>query len=287
MLILLRNRLKPSFITSCLSTAPRSRHLPAMTPILKSDLTEKNPTMRSISILLNQVFPTFLAPNTSKGALAYLTCDNGRIDARYLNGSTPAAAYRLETFRSMGSISQSSKKQIRCYFVTKCEFVNPNPTLEEMRDLRVCGDKHFLEKVTENTLDIYQSVVDAVLERSGMYKCGITLIVGPVIEMFELEGTRERRLVIGYRQLTSTNFFSALSDLYHFYGLTSSRKYVEQFSNGITVIGIYLLPTRNQSKFPPIESSIFQVCNKIFFVNVRLSRKHRYCTVSLNRSSSN
>src|SRR5579859_5273054 len=88
------------------------------------------------------------------------------------------------------------------------------------------------------------------------------LILGPVIEMLELEGTRERRLVIGYRQLTSTNFFSALSDLYHFYGLTSSRKYVEQFSNGITVIGIYLLPTRNQSKFPPIESSIFQVCNK-------------------------
>jgi glutamate dehydrogenase len=87
----------------------------------------------------------------------------------------------------------------------------------------------------------------------------MTLIAGPVIEMFELEGTRERRLVIGYRQLTSTNFFSALSDLYHFYGLTSSRKYVEQFSNGITVIGIYLLPARNQSKFPPIESSIFQV----------------------------
>src|SRR5271154_4575167 len=83
---------------------------------------------------------------------------------------------------------------------------------------------------------------------------------GPVIEMFELEGTRERRLVIGYRQLTSTSLFSSLSDLYHFYGLTSSRKYVEQFSNGITVIGIYLLPARNQSKFPPIESSIFQVC---------------------------
>lgn len=262
MLILLRNRLKPSFTTSYLSTAPRSRLLPAMTPISKSDLTEKNPTMQFISILPNQVFPTFLAPNTNKGALANLPCANGRIDARYLNGSTPAAAYRLETFRSMGSISHSSKKQIRCYFVTKCEFVNPNPTLEEMRDLRVCGDKSFLEKVTENTLDIYQSVVDAVLERSGMYRYGITLIVGPVIEMFELEGTRERRLVIGYRQLTSTNFFSALSDLYHFYGLTSSRKYVEQFSNGITVIGIYLLPARNQSKFPPIESSIFQVCNK-------------------------
>jgi glutamate dehydrogenase len=68
----------------------------------------------------------------------------------------------------MGSISHTSKKQIRCYFVTKCEFVNPNPSLEEMRDLRICGDKSFLEKVTENTLEIYQQVVDAVLERSGI-----------------------------------------------------------------------------------------------------------------------
>jgi len=91
-----------------------------------------------------------------------------RIDARYLNGSTPARAYRLETFRSMGTVSITSRAQIRCYFVTQCEFVNPNPSLEEMHDLRVCGDKRFLEKVTANTLEIYQQVVDAVLGRSGM-----------------------------------------------------------------------------------------------------------------------
>jgi glutamate dehydrogenase len=68
----------------------------------------------------------------------------------------------------MGSVSATSKKQIRAYFVAKCNFVNPNPSLEEMRDIRMCSDKTFLEKVTENTLDIYQSVVDAVLQRSGM-----------------------------------------------------------------------------------------------------------------------
>src|ERR1700721_3854430 len=98
--------------------------------------------------------------------------------------------------------------------------------------------------------------------------------------MLEMEGTRERRLVIGYRQLTSTNLFSALSDLYHFYGLTSSRKYVEQFSNGITVIGIYLLPARNQTKFPPIESSIYQVTRFKISANFRLSKKHHCCIVS-------
>jgi glutamate dehydrogenase len=89
------------------------------------------------------------------------------IDARYLNGSTPARAYRLETFRSTSTIS--STRQIRCYFVTKCDFVDPNPTVEELHDLRVCGDKHFLEKVTENTLEIYQGVVHDVFQQSGMH----------------------------------------------------------------------------------------------------------------------
>ena len=67
----------------------------------------------------------------------------------------------------MGSVTVTSKKQIRAYFVSKCDFVNPNPSLEEMRDIRICSDKTFLEKVTEHTLAIYQSVVDAVLQRSG------------------------------------------------------------------------------------------------------------------------
>ena len=39
-----------------------------------------------------------------------------------------------------------------------------------MRDLRVCGDKTFLEKVTDNTLAIYEGIVEAVLERSGTSK---------------------------------------------------------------------------------------------------------------------
>ena len=84
-----------------------------------------------------------------------------------MDASTPAKAYRLETFRYKGTMSPSNKKQIRCYFVTQCEFVNPNPTLLEMRDIRVCGDKNFLGKVTANTLEIYQDVVNAVLDRSG------------------------------------------------------------------------------------------------------------------------
>ena len=49
---------------------------------------------------------------------------------------------------------------------------------------------------------------------------------GPVIEVFEVEGSRERRLVIGYKMGGTSQYFSALSNLYHFYSLYSARKYV-------------------------------------------------------------
>jgi len=119
----------------------------------------------------------------------------------------------VETFRSSSQLSNSSQ-QLRCYFVYKCDFANPNPSPDET-DLSVISDKAFLEKVTENTKEIYQNIVNSVINRTG-----------PVIEMFDVEGTREKRLVVGYRQRSAVGLFSALSDLYHYYGVTSARKYV-------------------------------------------------------------
>ncbi|RIB12517.1 Glutamate/Leucine/Phenylalanine/Valine dehydrogenase-domain-containing protein [Gigaspora rosea] len=170
-----------------------------------------------------------------------------RIDEKFLDVSTTKKAYRLESYRSQGNVSSGMDTQLRCYFVTKCNFVKTDPTPEEQTDIKVVGDKTFLEKATDNTLEIYQNVMKAVLQRTG-----------PVIEMFEVEGSRERRLVIGYRQRSTQSFFSAMSDLYHFYELYSTRKYVEQFSNGVTVMSLYLNPLPN-SKSAPIEHTIHQV----------------------------
>jgi glutamate dehydrogenase len=87
---------------------------------------------------------------------------------------------------------------------------------------------------------------------------------GPVIDMYEIAGTREKRLIVGFKQGSALGMFAALSDLYHYYGLTSSRKYVEQFSNGFTIISIYLKPAPNSAaKHPPIEASIHQVIKEI------------------------
>ena len=173
-----------------------------------------------------------------------------RIDEKYIDGSRNGNSYRVETFRSASLLPRETEQQLRCYFVYKCHFTNPNPGPEET-SLDVVGEKRFLQKATKNTKEIYQEVITNAVARTG-----------PVIEMFEIEGSREKRLVIAYRQGSAMGIFSAMSDLYHYYGLTSSRKYVEQFSNGITVMSLYLrhLPqTGPTAKHPPIEASIHQI----------------------------
>ncbi|CAG8921495.1 unnamed protein product [Penicillium salamii] len=177
-----------------------------------------------------------------------------RIDEKYVNHSKGANSYRVETFRSPSSLPGNNGQQLRCYFVYKCQFVEPNPSPNET-NIELIGEKRFLQKATPNTKAVYQEIIETAVARSG-----------PVIEMFEIEGSREKRVVIAYRQGSAMGFFSALSDLYHYYRLTSSRKYLENFSNGITVISLYLRPSDNSeisAKFPPIEAAIHQIMKEI------------------------
>ncbi|KAK7001846.1 NAD-specific glutamate dehydrogenase [Favolaschia claudopus] len=171
-----------------------------------------------------------------------------RIDDLFLDTTTP---YRLETFRSIGAVSATASQQLRCYFVSKCSFP-PLPAVET-DDIRAYSDPTFLSKASENTLQIYSQAMADV--RARRY--------GPVLSHFQVEGTRQHRLVIAYDSNASPtkHFFSALSNLYHFYALYSLRKYVERFSNGVTIISLYLnpLPGAEVSGAPPIEHAIYQV----------------------------
>lgn len=176
-----------------------------------------------------------------------------RIDEKYINNSTPDNSYRVESFRSESELPSNSDQRIRCYFVYKCHFANPNPG-PDVTDINIIGESRFLQKATENTKAIYQEAIYNAANR-----------MGPVIEMVDIEGSREKRLIIAYRQGSAMGLFSALSDLYHYYGVTSSRKYVEQFSNGITVISIYLRPAPlgPHNAHPPIEASIYQIMKEV------------------------
>lgn len=179
-----------------------------------------------------------------------------RLESKYLDNSGSKNCYRVETFRSPGNLSGTglSKSRIRCYFVYQSQFVEPNPSPTETR-LEVVGDRMFLQKATKNTMQIYQQIIEEAVSRTG-----------PVIEVFDIEDSKEKRLVVAFRRRTAIGMFSALSDLYHYYGVTSSRKYVEQFSNGISVICLYLKPAanlENASRFPPLEQSIYQITKEI------------------------
>jgi len=99
-------------------------------------------------------------------------------------------------------------------FVYKCDFINPSPKEDEV-DLAIISDKKFLEKATKNTRELYANIIAVAVHRSG-----------PVLEVFDVEGTQDKRLVIAYKMGTAAGLYSSLSDLYHYYGLTSSRKYI-------------------------------------------------------------
>ncbi|PNY28567.1 NAD-specific glutamate dehydrogenase [Tolypocladium capitatum] len=178
-----------------------------------------------------------------------------RLEAKYLDhqGKTK---YRVETFRSPAVIgaSPSSKATLRCYFVYQCQFKQtPEETDPKETNIELISDSGFWQKATDNTKQIYQEIIELAVTRAG-----------PVIEIFDIEGVAEKRLVVAFRTRTARGMFSALSDLYHYYGVTSSRKYVEQFSNGITVMSIYLKPANlSEVYFPPIEESIHQITKEI------------------------
>ncbi|KKA22394.1 Glutamate dehydrogenase [Rasamsonia emersonii CBS 393.64] len=177
-----------------------------------------------------------------------------RIDKKYIDGSGPGRSYRVETFRSSSPLPGESEQQLRCYFVYRCQFSNPNPDPDET-NIEIIGEKRFLQKATPNTKAIYQEIIKHAVARTG-----------PVIEIFDIEGSREKRLVVAYRQGSAMGMFSALSDLYHYYRLTSSRKYLENFSNGITVISLYLRPVDKPEiaeKYPPIEAAIHQIMKEV------------------------
>ncbi|CAI6335193.1 unnamed protein product [Periconia digitata] len=173
-----------------------------------------------------------------------------RIDEKYLNGSKGSVGYRVESFRSASPLPGSQNQQLRCYFVYECDFVDPHPS-ETETNLEKIGDKRFLQKATANTKRIYQEALEVAVERTG-----------PVIEYFDIEGSRDKRLVVAYKQGSAMGFFSALSDLYHYYGLTTTRKYVEQFSNGYTAMSLYLTQTPG-GKHPPIEASVHQIIKEV------------------------
>ncbi|KAJ3358530.1 NAD-dependent glutamate dehydrogenase [Kappamyces sp. JEL0680] len=151
------------------------------------------------------------------------------IDQKYLDKSSDQIPYRLESYLSQGKVSSSASTPLRCYLIRQCEFVNPSPTKEQEADINQVSDKNFLFRTTKHTQSLFQDVILEVLNSDG-----------PVLQVHE-SPRGEKRLLVGFKKRTARAFFSAISDVFHYYGLATVRKHVDQFSNGVTIMSFYLV----------------------------------------------
>ncbi|KAI8615695.1 Glutamate/Leucine/Phenylalanine/Valine dehydrogenase-domain-containing protein [Chytriomyces sp. MP71] len=162
------------------------------------------------------------------------------IDEKYLDvhASSPNP-WRLESYRSDSVQAAGSpySSHLRSYFLNRCNF--PSKPTGGNFDIRALSDPNFSEAMTQVTEKIYSHVLKQVSEQTG-----------PVIEVHDVQSSDEKRLVIGFKSGSATQFLSALTDLYKHYGLRASKKFVEPFSNGTTIISIYLGPSLRKDARP-------------------------------------
>lgn len=189
------------------------------------------------------------------------------IDEKYIDTSNAHSAYRLEYFSAplnyqsdpiLAGVAEKysaadallafTKQKVKCYFLYKTNYASPAADPNET-DINKISDDTFLKIASENTRLLYSSIIKRVVTSTG-----------PVIQHFPIEESEEYRVVIGYRQGTSPHYSSALTDLADYYKLSTTRKYVEHFSNGITVISMYIKATvDSNNKKTPIDLLIYQV----------------------------
>lgn len=159
-----------------------------------------------------------------------LTNYEKRIDENYLDQLE--RSYRVESFNAPLVLNNSQfdttqtngssvTKTVRAHFVYENNFQNNS-----------IYDQTFLKIISPNTKQLYDGIIEQVLKQTG-----------PLIKHFPVENSDEHRIIIGYQKNSTKKYFSALSALINYYKLDQSRKYVENFSNGVTIISIYLKPT--------------------------------------------
>ena len=171
------------------------------------------------------------------------------IDQKYLDTQSGEIPYRLESYLSNAKVSpNASPTTLRSYLIRQCEFEQSPPTSpEDRQNILLVSDKNFLFRTTQKTKNIFQNVMTKVLASDG-----------PIFEV-QNSSNGEKRLIVGFRRRSTRNFFSALSDVFHYYGLATIRKHVDQFSNGITIMSFYLVPATSRFGSGTIEAMMPRV----------------------------
>jgi len=135
--------------------------------------------------------------------------------------------YRVQTYRTGGPVAPDSDVHLRFYFLSEPTY-SSGSTDEKEADLDKVADKDFLKNITPEKKKFYQEIMNSVVGTRN-----------PAIKVTQ-QPNKEWLLTVAYQYQQTHNYLSGITDLYHSYGLYSPRKFVDQFSNGITVFSIYL-----------------------------------------------
>jgi glutamate dehydrogenase len=146
--------------------------------------------------------------------------------------------YRLKVFRTVDSIVDDMDIQLRFYMLNRPSYALTGEEAKDVRDIDLVGDKTFLNRVSKRSKDTFQEVMDGVLDGGK-----------PVVKVFQ-SVPEERVLLFGYMDGTLNNIFSTITDIYHERKMYSQKKYVEHFSNGVTVIRCDLRPNHTRLDKP-------------------------------------
>ena len=134
--------------------------------------------------------------------------------------------YRLQSYRTSGTTSPDSKSHLRLYFLTPPIYADHEPG---SNDILKIGSLNFLDSTKEDTINRYQGLLNESINQ-----------MGPVITTSHKPESNEIRIMIAYQRGTTHSYFSAISDVLTYYKITSKRKYIEQFANGVVVYSFYL-----------------------------------------------
>jgi glutamate dehydrogenase len=134
--------------------------------------------------------------------------------------------YRWQTYRT--SRKAAGLEYLRMYVVTKpCFPAEAGPA--GVCDIRTLADAGFLASVPDETRTRFEKLL-----------CAHEGWESPMIDIAHLKKAGELRLQIVAHTEACSRFFSNISDVLRSRGLVSNRKYVERFSNGKSIISLYL-----------------------------------------------
>jgi len=141
------------------------------------------------------------------------------------------SAFRVQVYRTSGTISENSTVKLRMFFVQKSEFQKENVSPDDPINLENIADRNFYATVTDHSKDALTEVLKAAQQQ-----------LGPVFRVVEEnDDPNEIRILVAYRRGSTHSLFSGLTALYHYHGLRSSRKYIETFSNGFCTYSLFLV----------------------------------------------